>query len=68
MISIPRQLLLRLEEKISLLERKGIEAENAAAALNRALGDLLDVATERSRLSHEAHALLREMFDATNDR
>jgi hypothetical protein len=63
MISVPKELVHRLEEKISLLEQKGMEAENAAAALNRALGDLLEVAAERSRLAHEAHKLLREMWD-----
>ena len=61
MISISKRLLFRLEEKISTLERKGMEAENAAAALNRALGDLLDVAAERSRLAPEVDAWLREM-------
>jgi hypothetical protein len=66
MITVPKALLLQLEEKISRLEQKGMEAENAAAALNRALGDLLDVAAERSRLAHEAHNLLREMTGTIN--
>jgi hypothetical protein len=63
MITVRRELLRRLEEKITALEQKGMEAENAAARLNQALGDLLSVAAERSRLAHEAHRLLREMSD-----
>ncbi len=68
MITVRKELLRRLEEKISALERKGMEAENAAANLNRALGDLLTVTAERSRLAHEAHRLMREIYDDAESR
>lgn len=61
MITVPKALIAELEALVADMEAKGIEAEDAAARLNIALGDMLTVATDRSRLAHKAHALLRKM-------
>ncbi len=61
MITVPRALIEELQNLIIAMEEKGMEAENAAARLNSALGDILSVAAERSRLAHEAHKLLTRL-------
>lgn len=65
MIPVSRALLAELERLITEMEEKGAQAEDAAARLNSALADILWVATERSRLAHEAHKLLKRMRSET---
>jgi hypothetical protein len=59
MITVPKEILRELLQIIEEMEEKGMEAENAAARLNEALGDMLTVAADRSRLAHRAHKLLK---------
>ena len=61
MISVPKALLRDLLQMIEEMEEKGMEAENAAARLNDAVGDMLAVAADRSRLAHRAHKLLKDV-------
>jgi hypothetical protein len=68
MITVPRSSIAELESLISKLEEKGIQAEDAAARLNQALGDILTVAADRSRLAHEAHNLLKRIQQEAEQR
>ena len=61
MITVPKAELKKLDELIEQLEEMGIRAEDAAARLNIALGDILAVAADRSRIAHDAHKLLRKL-------
>ena len=61
MITVPKVRIAEIERLLEALEQKGIEAEDAAARLNRALGEILSIAAERSRLAHQAHKILREI-------
>ena len=77
------QLLRRLEALILQMDSLGIEGEDAAARVTAAiphlsgdvkdelvtaLGDVLEIITERSRLAHEAHRVMTEIRRMELDR
>jgi hypothetical protein len=77
------QLLRRLETLILQMDSLGIQGEDAAARVTAAiphlggdikdelvtaLGDVIEIITERSRLAHEAHRVMTEIRRTEFDR